>query len=56
MNVNRYSRYEMIEKKRKNVIVGIIHTYDFKDYKILTEERFSFFSKIKPSIKKRKNK
>ena len=34
----------------------IIHTYNFKDYKISTKERSSYFSKIKPSTKKRKNK
>ena len=33
----------------------IIYTYDFKNYKILVKESFSFFSKIEPSIKKRKN-
>ena len=34
----------------------IIHIYNFKNYKILTKERFSYFSKIKSSTKKRKNK
>ena len=53
MNVNRYSRYEIIEEK-KNVIVRIIYTYNFKNYKTLIKERSSFFSKIKPLIKKRK--
>ena len=34
----------------------IIYIYDFKNYKISTEERSSSFSKIKPLTKKRKNK
>ena len=34
----------------------IIYTYNFKDYKISIKERFSFFSKVEPLTKKRKNK
>ena len=54
MKINRYSCYKIIEKK--NVAVKIIYTYNFKNYKILTKESFSSFSKIKPLTKKRKNK
>ena len=40
MKINRYSRYKMIEKK--NVIIKIIYTYNFKDHKTLIKES-SFF-------------
>ena len=56
MNINRYPRYKMIEEKKKNVVVRIIHIYNFKDHKILIKERSFYFSKVKPSTKKRKNK
>ena len=45
-----------LKKKRKNVAMKIIHTYDFKDYKTSIKERSSYFSKVKSSTKKRKNK
>ena len=40
MKINRYSRYKIIEKK---IVMRIIYTYDFKDYKTLTEKSFFFF-------------
>ena len=43
-------------KKKKNVVMRIIYTYDFKDYKILIKESFFFFSKVESLTKKRKNK
>ena len=56
MKINRYFRYKMIEKIEKNVVVRIIYTYNFKNYKILIKESFFFFSKVKPLTKKCKNK